>query len=103
MTEYSVGKEILSHCGKCKLALYHLIVVMKDSGKPGRVECGTCKNTHAYKDPEAAAKKKKKKSTRGRKPKVAEVPVEEIWRNTVPIGQFSSTNTKIILKFFLRY
>lgn len=73
---FAVGKEALSLCGKCKLSLAHIIVTMKKSGKsPAKVECKTCKNTHAYKDPN-----KPVKATRKRKPKKEEVPLEEVWR-----------------------
>lgn len=62
MSKYSAGKEVISHCGKCKLALSHTIVSMKDSSTIGKVECKTCKATHAYKDPSTKTKKVRSKS-----------------------------------------
>lgn len=58
------GKEILSHCSKCKLTLSHIIVAMKDENTIGRVMCNTCKAVHAYKDP---SKQKEKKAASARK------------------------------------
>lgn len=63
MSELSVGKEVLSYCNKCKLALAHVIVVMKTKSTIGKVECKTCGGTHAYKDP---SKVKAKKATTSR-------------------------------------
>jgi hypothetical protein len=60
MSDYKVGKEVLSYCSKCKLNLAHIIVSMKDAGTLGKVECKTCKSTHAYKDPSIMLRKSKK-------------------------------------------
>ena len=57
MAELSVGKEVLSHCSKCKLILAHIIVTMKDTKTPDKVQCKTCKATHAFKDPGASKSK----------------------------------------------
>lgn len=57
MSAIGVGKEILSHCSKCKLILAHIIVTMKSATEPDKVMCKTCKSTQSFKDP--AAKKKK--------------------------------------------
>jgi hypothetical protein len=43
-----VGGEIQALCGKCKARTPHLVVA-KIGVKPTRVECRTCKDTHAYK------------------------------------------------------
>lgn len=53
MTQFSVGKEVLSYCGKCKLTLAHLIASMKGPSEIDKVVCKTCKSTHAFKDPSA--------------------------------------------------
>ena len=53
MAELSVGKEVLSHCSKCKLILAHIIVTMKDTKSADKVQCKTCKATHTFKDPGA--------------------------------------------------
>jgi len=57
MAELSVGKEVLSQCSKCKLTLAHIIVTMKDTKNPDKVQCKTCKATHAFKDPGASKTK----------------------------------------------
>lgn len=86
MANLSAGKEILSYCNKCKLALAHTIVVMKDANTVGKVECRTCKTVHAYKDPHAATKKtvtKRKSSTGTRKKKTQTIPLSEVWEQAV--------------------
>ncbi len=57
MSAIGVGKEILSHCSKCKLILAHIIVTMKSATEPDKVQCKTCKATHSFKDPGASKKK----------------------------------------------
>lgn len=79
MSKYSAGKEVLSLCGKCKLTLAHTIVSMKDAKTIGKVECRTCKGTHAYKDPSASTKKVKTKATPRTRAK--SIPVNEMWTN----------------------
>ncbi|MDA9189661.1 hypothetical protein N9O57_01635 [bacterium] len=78
MSEYSVGKEILSLCSKCSLSLAHIIASMKE-GKVDKVVCSTCKSTHKHKDPNAP-KKKKKVGTRKRK---AAINYEDLWKETL--------------------
>lgn len=80
MSQFSAGKEVLSYCGKCKLALSHTIVAMKDAGTIGKVTCNTCKATHAYKDP--ATKAKKVKSSTAKKSKKA-VNVNDLWTSEI--------------------
>lgn len=57
MSSIGVGKEILSHCSKCKLILAHIIVTMKSATEADKVQCKTCKATHTFKDPSASKKK----------------------------------------------
>ncbi len=71
----AVGQDILSYCGKCKLALEHVIVSMKNETTVGKCECKTCSATHLYKDPEAAAKKKT--------PKKVTLTNEELWKKAL--------------------
>lgn len=82
MSKYAAGKEVLSYCGKCKLTLSHIIVSMKDVNAIGKVECRTCKSTHAYKDPSSKTKKVKRKSSipgaRAKSMSVNELWTEEI-------------------------
>lgn len=58
MTQYSVGKEVLSYCGKCKLTLAHIIASMKGPNEVDKVICKTCKGTHTFKDPSQTTKAK---------------------------------------------
>jgi len=53
---------------------------MKDTQTIHRVQCNTCKATHAYKDP-SMAKAKVRSKTRGRK--VETKPIAEIWLEAV--------------------
>jgi hypothetical protein len=78
MPTYTVGKEIQSQCGSCKLPLAHTIVAM-DGSKIVKVECHTCKKTHSFKDPAAA--KAKKRSSRAKK--AATKPVAQIWEEAM--------------------
>ncbi len=56
--ELGVGKEVLSYCGKCKLALAHVIIDMKNDTTVGKCQCKTCSAKHNYRDPDAVTKKK---------------------------------------------
>jgi DNA-directed RNA polymerase subunit M/transcription elongation factor TFIIS len=78
MKHLSAGKEILSFCKKCNLKLAHIIVTMKDSISPGKVQCKTCHASHAYK---ANATTPRKTSTRSTEKN--EVPVEQVWQNAM--------------------
>ncbi len=79
--QIGVGKEILSHCNKCKLTLAHIIVTMKSLSEADKVMCKTCKGTHSYKDPAGPTKKAiavkkivgKKTSSR------TSMPIEQVW------------------------
>ncbi|MEK6623753.1 MAG: hypothetical protein AABY86_02215, partial [Bdellovibrionota bacterium] len=85
MSQLSAGKEISSYCNKCKLTLAHTIVVMKNVRTPGKVTCNTCKSSHAYKNPDAAAaapktaSKKRDKKRDGR----PQIPLAEFWQQSV--------------------
>ena len=78
----TVGKDVLSYCGKCKLSLSHIIVTMKNENTIHKVQCNTCKATHVYKDP-ALAKIKKKTTKTGTRKKTVSVPVHELWMNAI--------------------
>ena len=75
--DLGVGKEVLSYCGKCKLALAHIILDMKDETTIGKCQCKTCKAKHNYRDPEAPTKRKSRATT------AATVSPEELWKNAV--------------------
>ena len=60
MDKIEAGKEILSYCTSCKIDLGHMIVAMKGD-KIAKVECKTCKKTHAFKAPKGITVPPKKK------------------------------------------
>ena len=62
--QLSAGDAVESKCTKCRAVMNHTIVAMVD-GKPGRVECNTCKGIHNYRKP--AAEKPAKKAAAPRK------------------------------------
>ena len=81
---YSVGKEILSHCNKCKLSLSHLIVSLKDHDAIAKVKCKTCQGIHAFKDPHAAkAAPKKKRTLTGLSSKKASASSYSLWEEAM--------------------
>ena len=87
MAEVAAGKDVLSYCNKCKLTLSHTIVVMKDAKTIGKVQCNTCKSVHAYKmasnAPTRKPTAKKTASGRSRRPSAAEVPLSQVWEETL--------------------
>lgn len=48
------GQEVDAYCTKCKMDLTHRIVAVVD-GKPVKVECRTCYQTHVYRLPKSAS------------------------------------------------
>ncbi|MGE0616689.1 MAG: hypothetical protein AB7P04_13730 [Bacteriovoracia bacterium] len=73
-----VGTETLSYCTSCKMDLTHFIVAMKGD-KIAKVECKTCKKTHAFKAPKGITEPGQKK-TRASKKATAEIKtVEAEW------------------------
>jgi hypothetical protein len=81
MSTLGVGKEVLSHCNKCKLTLAHIIVTMKSNSNIGKVQCKTCTNTHAYKDPSAVKSKKVKGRRKGSAK--SEESISDIWMDAI--------------------
>lgn len=78
MSKFTVGKDVLSYCTKCKLSLSHIIVSMKDVNTLGKVKCNTCQTIHMYKDPAGQGKKVKSRSIiPGAKAK--SISVGELW------------------------
>lgn len=102
MSAIGVGKEILSHCSKCKLILAHIIVTMKSATEADKVQCKTCKSTHTFKDPSAPKKKasidrviKNARVSSGRK---ATESVSELWtkamnKSTVSSKEYSTKDS----------
>lgn len=82
MSQYTVGKEVLSFCKRCKLVLAHLIVVMKGPDVIGKVMCKTCQVTHAHKDPGSTVVKGRTASGKSFT-RTKSVPVAELWQAAV--------------------
>lgn len=103
MTELSVGKEVLSYCNKCKLTLAHMIVAMKDANTIHKVQCKTCKSSHAYKDPSAvkakkSVTKKTKKSILGGARR-SSTSISDLWMEAVNSSSVKSKAYSIKAKF----
>lgn len=77
MSLFAAGKDVISFCNKCKLALGHVIVAMKDEKTIAKVKCNTCQAEHKYKDPSAATAKKTSKT--GTRKKTTAVPIADLW------------------------
>jgi len=76
--EIGPGQEVLSYCGKCKLALAHVVISMNKKGNIDKCECKTCGATHKYRDPEKAAKKRTPRA-----PKKTSASPAEKWNKAV--------------------
>lgn len=77
----AVAQEVLSYCTSCKIDLAHLIVSMKGD-KIAKVECKTCKKTHAYKAPKGiteVAPKKKRASKKSEDGSPSATTIEAEW------------------------
>lgn len=79
MTTYSVGKEVLAYCGKCKLKLSHLIMALKSTGAIAKCQCKTCGATHGFKESATKARTKAGTRTRKTRSKKVEVPIGVKW------------------------
>ncbi len=78
MTMYSVGKEVVSYCGKCKLSLGHIIASML-SDKIDKVVCKTCNSTHKHKDASAVKPRKMVLGTKVR----AKAANDDHWKSAI--------------------
>ncbi|GAB4014220.1 MAG: hypothetical protein Fur0010_12120 [Bdellovibrio sp.] len=96
MQQLGVGKEVLSHCNKCKMTLAHLIVSMKSEQTIGKVECKTCKATHAYKDPSSVSASKtksgKKSGSSTKTARAAGESISDIWMKALSKTDHKSQN-----------
>lgn len=91
MSDFSVGKEVLSYCGRCKMPLAHMITVMKTAKTIGKVECKTCNAIHAYRDPSKASTTKRKAAgtTRAKTVSVADLWMEKMGESKVKSKPYS--------------
>lgn len=103
---YTVGKDVLAYCSKCKLTLSHIIMALKDPNTIAKVQCNTCKSIHAFKEDPGIKKTvsgKAPKGTRGRKAKDNKpgVSINEMWveamNNTKNKSKEYSTKTRFII------
>ena len=74
---YRAGDEVDSKCTKCKMVLAHTIVAMSGD-KIAKVECNTCKSTHAYRPPPTASEATAKRRRAERKAAAADAGGMEI-------------------------
>ena len=58
----SVGSELESYCGRCKMVLNHRVVAMVDD-QPRRVRCLTCNSEHNHRVAKAKTKTTTRKSS----------------------------------------
>ncbi len=86
MTDYAVGKDVLSYCNACKLTLSHTVVAMRDTKTIAKVQCNTCQALHAFRSKSQARTTAKK--TRS---KAHIVPVDQLWKDAM-----STTNKKSV-------
>lgn len=99
MNELGVGKEVVSYCTKCKLNLAHIIVTMKPDNKNiGKVECKTCKATHAFKDPSQVKASSTKSTTRKKRASTKE-SISDIWMKALNESTAKSRDYSIKEKF----
>lgn len=52
----TVGSEIDSYCGRCKMVLNHIVAALVED-QPRRVRCLTCQSEHNHRMPAAKSKK----------------------------------------------
>lgn len=94
----SAGKETLSYCGKCKLKLAHIIMSMKDSVTPHKVQCKTCNAVHQYKA-QASATSSNRPQTSLKKP-IPTRSAEDLWNEAMKShGHKNKKNYSIKGKF----
>lgn len=55
MKHYRAGEDVVSHCGRCKMDLMHVIHAEVE-GTPARVECKTCGAVHGYRAPKGGGR-----------------------------------------------
>jgi hypothetical protein len=75
MATPSVGKDVLSYCGKCKLTLSHTVTAMTGT-TIAKVQCNTCKAIHGFRSSPTA----KRTTTRSRAARKPQISVAELWK-----------------------
>jgi len=60
----SVGQNIDSYCGRCRLNLDHTIMTM-DGEAMAKVRCKSCGSTHKFRNPQDAHKVRKPRTKKG--------------------------------------
>lgn len=90
---FSVGKDVLSFCSKCNLALSHIIISLNAKGIPHQVQCNTCKGKHNFKDP-VLAKSARPKAVKAKKAEAR--PLADVWLDAV--GNSNGKQIKYTIK-----
>lgn len=90
----SVGSELDSYCGKCKLLLNHVVTAMVD-GDPRRVRCLTCQSEHNHRLPKAkSSTTRKKREPRSSAAKAASSSTRAATRWSAAMAATSSDSRK---------
>lgn len=76
----SVGSEIESYCGRCKMTLNHIITAMVDE-LPRRVRCLTCSSEHNHRVAKTATRSKKSTKTKTKKTTKRKSSLAARWTN----------------------
>jgi hypothetical protein len=99
MQSLGVGKEVSSHCNKCKLTLAHLIVSMKNNTTIGKVDCKTCHTVQAYKDPSKVKVAKTKSGAKAKVNSKSGESIADLWMNAVSKSTTKSKSYAVTSKF----
>lgn len=78
----SVGSELDSYCGKCKMTLNHMVTAMVED-TPRRVRCLTCNSEHNHRVTKAKSTKTGAKKTRASTKKTSKVSAGAQWQGLV--------------------
>lgn len=81
MGSLSVGQDVKCWCGSCKMSLYHTILSMVGD-KVHKVQCNTCKASHAFRDAPGTTKRKTS-SLANPKPRAVSKPVAQLWKEAL--------------------
>lgn len=81
--QITTGKDVLSYCTKCRLNLSHTIVAMKDEKTFAKVQCNTCKSTHAYKDPSSSNASKTRTKPKRSTGQTKIISIADLWMESL--------------------
>ena len=78
----SVGSEIDSYCGRCKLVLNHVVTAMVDE-QPRRVRCLTCQSEHNHRFSGTKKKSDSKRKSKSRASTPSKSSISNRWRQAL--------------------